>query len=213
MKTTCFTLALALLPLASTLQAAGKSTEASITAVAKDSITIRSGSNSGHKLVVIESNGLRKTMPAVNVDVYTVKPWTPITVNGQPAKLTDLKPGMKVRVNQGLDRSVAHSIVASNVPPKQPANATDKTPPKGKGPRKLGQGIDAYKVTAVTADTITVAQDGGKKSSTYRIGQFTGISVNGEKSPLSNVKVGMKVVVTASTDPAIAAGIIAKDNE
>jgi hypothetical protein len=194
--------------------AAGKSTEASITAVGKDSITIRNGAHPGYKVVVIESNGLKKTMPAANVDVYSVKAWTPITLNGLPAKLADLKPGMKVRVSQGMDRSVAHSITALNVPPKQQPDATDKTPPqKGKGPKKLGQGVDAYKVTALGTDMITIAQNGGKKSIAYRVGRFTEISVSNEKSPLSKVKVGMEVTVVASTDPAIAASIQARDAE
>ena len=90
--------------------------------------------------------------------------------------------------------------------------ATDKLPPpKGKGPRKLSQGIDAYKVTAVTADTITVAQDGGKKSITYKKGSFTEVTVNGSRSSLDKVKVGMEVSVIAGTDPAIAATIKAND--
>jgi hypothetical protein len=205
---------LAALLTVSTTFAVGKSEEASITAVGKNSITIRNGSNPGYKIVVIESNGLKKTMPPANIDTYTVKEWTPITLNGLPAKLTDLKPGMKVRVSQGMDRTVAYTITATNVPPKQLANATDKTPPvKGKGPKKLGQGIDAYKVTAVTADTITVAQNGGKKSIAYRLGKFTEISVNGEESPFSKVRVGMEVTVVASTDPTIAASIEARDGE
>jgi hypothetical protein len=212
MKIPGVALALAVVLVAPFADGAGKSAEASIVSVTKDTIVIRNGSNPGYKVKVQESNGLQKTMPDANIDTYSVKPWTPVTVNGLPAKLTDLKPGMKVRVGQGLDRSIAHSIAASNVPPPQKADATDKSPPpKGKGPRKLSQGIDAYKVMAVTADTLTVGQDGGKKSTAYRLGKFTEISVNGKASPFSAVKVGMEVTLKTSADPKIAASILARD--
>ena len=66
-------------------------------------------------------------------------------------------------------------------------------------------------MTAITKDTITVAQNGGKKSIAYRIGTFTEIEVNGKESTLDKIKVGMEVAVIAGTDPTLAASIKASD--
>jgi hypothetical protein len=192
--------------------AQGKTATSSIISVTSDKITVRTGANAGYKIVNIDNNGLKTTQRAANIETFTLKPWSTITLNGLPAKLADLKPGMKVLIAIGTDRTVASSISATVVPPAQKADATDKTPPaKGKGPRKIGQGIDSYKVTALGSDVITVAQSGGKKSISYKIRQFTEISVNGKRSQLNAVKVGMEVLVVAGADPTIASSIKAED--
>lgn len=196
-----------------------KTHDAVITAVAENSITVQNGVHAGYKITNIGSDGTRETQGAANVDTYTIKPWTTVTLNGLPAKLSDLKPGLKVFVNQGTDPSVAESIVATAVPPPQVPKGTpvskaaaNKPPVKGaKGPKKLGQGVDAYKVTAVTADIITIAQDGGQKSISYKTSRFTDIIVNGERKSLTDVKVGMEVSVITNTDPTIASTIKAND--
>ncbi len=221
-KTPIIALALMALLTPVTVQAAGsKTAEATITAVTANSITIHNGAHAGLKMVKIDSDGLRNTQTAANIDTYTVKPWTTITLNNLPAKLSDLTPGLKVYVSQGTDRTVAESIVAMTIPPAQVAKATPqprvaanaKAPakPAGKGTKKLGEGVDAYKVTAVTADTITVAQDGGRKSISFKTGRFTDIFVNGERKIFSDIKVGMEVAVVASTDPTMASSIKAID--
>lgn len=196
-----------------------KTHDAVITAVTDHSITVQNGVHPGYKITNITNDGLRETQPVANVDTYTIKPWTTVTLNGLPATLAELKPGLKVLVSLGTDPSVAESIVATAVPPAQIPKGTPvskaaaaKPPVKGaKGPKKLGQGIDAYKVTAVTAETITIAQDGGQKSISYKIGRFTDILVNGERKSLADVKVGMEVAVITNTDPTMASTIKAND--
>lgn len=191
--------------------AQGKTATAVITAVNNEKISVRTGANAGYKITNIGLDGLKTTQPAANVETFTLKPWTTITVNNLPAKVTDLKPGMKVSVRRGTDPLVASSIIAVDVPPAQAADATDKTPPeKGKGPKKTSQGVDAYKVRAVGPDTITVAHDGGKKSISYKVHKFTEISVEGKRCQLESVKVGMEVLVIAGTDPTVAASIKAE---
>jgi hypothetical protein len=48
----------------------------------------------------------------VNLKTYTVNRFTEITINGHRMKLTDVKPGMQVRVTQTTDPTVAARIVA-----------------------------------------------------------------------------------------------------
>ncbi len=193
------------------IKTTGKTVDASIISLTAETVTVRGGANKGYKITQLQLDGTGKVQPDANVDTYKVRPETTITLNGLKVPLSDLKPGMKVRVIQTLDPSVAWSITAMTLPPKQAKDATDKTPPKGKGPRKLSSGVDAYKVQSLGTDIVTVAQDGGKKSIAYRINQFTEFNVNGEAGSLGKLKVGMKISVTANTDPTIAARIVARD--
>lgn len=55
---------------------------------------------------------------ASGVKTYRLTPRTKVTVNGQPATLSDLKPGLQVRVGAGMDADVAEEIAATPPPPK-----------------------------------------------------------------------------------------------
>jgi hypothetical protein len=76
----------------------------------------------------------------------------------------------------------------------------------GKGDKKSKKGgADAggEKITAVDASSITTS------SGTYSIGSDTKVTVNGQDSTAADLKVGMKVTVTAGSDPKTAASIAA----
>ncbi|MGB8354377.1 MAG: hypothetical protein WCD79_10845 [Chthoniobacteraceae bacterium] len=57
---------------------------------------------------------------------YKIDKFTTITLLGNDAKTSDLKPGMKVSVTVGSDPAIAASISASN-PPKDPPAAAAAT--------------------------------------------------------------------------------------
>ncbi len=193
---------------------AAKSTAvARITAVSADTVTIRNGANKGLKLTEVATDGTRSVREASNVETYKVTGSTTILVNNLPAKITDLKAGMQASVRVGLDRNVAAAITAADVPPEQKVAREEKGEDGKAAPwktRAMFTGIDSYKVRAVGTDTLTVAQDGGKKSIAFKVRPITQITVNGEKSTLGKVQVGMDVAVVASTDPQIAATVTAK---
>jgi len=50
---------------------------------------------------------------------FTISQFTEIYVNGQKATVADLKPGMRVTVTAGLDRTQAARIEASGAPKKK----------------------------------------------------------------------------------------------
>ena len=50
---------------------------------------------------------------------FTITRFSEITVNGQKATITDLKPGMTVSVTIGVDPSQASRVVATGVPAKK----------------------------------------------------------------------------------------------
>lgn len=182
-----------------------------VTAVGKETVTVRSGRNAGLK--VTSAAGTRE--PASNIETYKVTPSTTITVNGLKASLAEIKPGMRADVTAGMDRASAHRIVAVILPPPQPkpaprAGLTDKN---AKGPRTLFSRIDAYEVIQISADKITVSQAGGSRSMSYQIGSFTAVEVNGKPGELNDVRVGMKVIVNASLELTKAARIVASDHD
>ena len=73
--------------------------------------------------------------------------------------------------------------------------------------------ISAVTGNSVTIELQTVADKGGKvldkTSRTYRVTNFTEITVNGQRATLADLKPKMKVSVTIGTDPAQAARIVA----
>lgn len=197
-----------------TVRAAKSTAVAKITKVTADSVTIRNGANKGLRLTEVATDGTRSVREASNVETYKVTGATTILVNNLPAKITDLKAGMQASVRVGLDRNVAAAITAADVPPEQKVAREEKGEDGKAAPwktRAMFTGIDSYKVRAVGTDTLTVAQDGGKKSIAFKVRPITQITVNGEKSTLGKVQVGMDVTVVASTDAQIAATVTAKD--
>lgn len=190
--------------------AAGATTPARITAVTADSITVRNGTHRGLKLTTVAPDGTRTVRAASNVETYKVTGYTTILVNNLPAKIGDLKSGMEVSVRVSLDPKLAAAINAVDLPPAQKSERSQGVEDSHWKSRSIATAIDAYKVRAVSADTVTVSQDGGKKSMAYKIRPITQITVDGEKSQLGQVRVGMEVEVVASTDPQVAATITAK---
>lgn len=190
--------------------AADKTAVPTIVSVAADSITVKTGRNAGLKSTAYDAGVTAQG--ASNVETYRTTTTTSITLNGLKATLADLKPGMRANVTQGLDRATASTITASIIPPPQ-ATPAPRLGPDGKPihTKRLATGIDAIKVIALGADMITVSQDGGAKTQSFRIGKFTTIEVNGKRSEFSAVRVGMKVTVTAGLDPTIAGRIAASD--
>ena len=170
---------------------------------------MKTGRHPGLKSTAYDAGGI--VPGASNIETYRTTTTTGVTVNGLKATLADLKPGMQVSVTQGLDRKTAATISATIIPPKQ---ATPTPPPnwdKDKKPRQLFTAIDSYKVIALGADVITVSQDGGAKTQSFKVGKITTILVNGKPGEFSAVRVGMKVTVVASLDPTVAGRITAFD--
>ena len=190
--------------------AGAATTPARITEVTADSVTVRNGVNRGLKLTEVATDGTRTVRAASNVETYKVTGFTTILVNNLPAKIGDLKSGMQVSVRVSLDPKIAAAITAVDLPPAQQSNRSPGVDDTHWKTRSLATAIDAYKVRAVGADTVTVAQDGGKKSIAYKVRPITQITVDGAKSQIGQVRVGMEVVVVASTDPQVAATIAAK---
>jgi hypothetical protein len=179
-----------------------------VQAVGSDSITVTEGAHAGLKQYKTDSDGGRTTTDAaVNVHTYKVTQFTAITVDDLKTDLKAVKPGMLVIVVHGVDPGVASSIVAHTVPPAPPKptpNPKVKATPapaqgKGKGTttKPAFRPITEDQILSVSADTVTVGQLGQKKAKAYRIGSSTTITVNGSKSDLSGLSVGMKVRVTA----------------
>jgi hypothetical protein len=73
--------------------------------------------------------------------------------------------------------------------------------------------ISAVTPTSIIVETQTVADKGGKvldkTSRTYIVTRFTEVTVNGQRATLADLKLKMKVNVTAGTDPTQAARIVA----
>lgn len=205
LATAALTLSLAI----SALAGANSTSVPTIVSVAADSITVRTGRHAGLKSTAYDPGV--KVPGASNIETYRTTTTTGITVNGLKATLADLKPGMQVSVTQGLDRKTAATIAATIIPPKQ---ATPTPPPnwdKGKPPKRLFTAIDSTKVVALGADTITVSQDGGAKTQSFKVGKITTILVNGKPGEFSALRVGMKAIVVASLDPTVAGRITASD--
>jgi hypothetical protein len=78
--------------------------------VKPDSIKVKTGQNSGYKVSAPDEQGLQRTQEAANVETYKVTQLTTVTINSKPAKLSDLKKGMEVKVTIGIDRNTAASI-------------------------------------------------------------------------------------------------------
>jgi hypothetical protein len=155
-----------------------------IIGVDKDGITVRTGRNAGVKVKINDV----KQMPS-NIKKFRVTQSTTITVNGLPGTLEQLKTGMAVQVNAGMDRDVAGAIVANTIAEPLP------TPPPG---TNAGSGSSiGTRVLEVTSDLITIANPGGKAVA-YRIPQDVVVKVNGVFAPLTSVQVGMLVTVDAT---------------
>ena len=181
-----------------------------IVSIAADSITVKTGRHAGLKSTAYDAGAV--VPGASNLETYRTTKTTSITVNGLKATLADLKPGMRADVTQGLDRATASTITATIIPPPQ-ATPTPRLGRDGKPikTRRLFTAIDASKVIALGADMITVSQDGGAKTQSFKIGKFTTILVNDKPGEFSAVRVGMKVTVVASLDPGVAGRITASD--
>lgn len=83
-----------------------------ISEVGKDTITVKTGTHPGYKVMGLDDKGLPHQEQAANVEIYGVNQRTKITLNGKPVQLTDLKGGMEVRVILGVDRKMAATIEA-----------------------------------------------------------------------------------------------------
>ncbi|HEY6206597.1 MAG TPA: hypothetical protein VIW21_10565 [Chthoniobacterales bacterium] len=94
-----------------------------------------------------------------------------------------------------------------------PADASSRHAATTPTPTHRQTVISAVTATSITVDTETVADKGGKvldkTSRTYIVTRFTEITVNGQRATLADLKPKMKVSVTAGTDPAQAARIVA----
>ena len=197
------------LALAASAVAGDKTVVPTIVSVAADSITVKTGRHAGLKSTAYDAGG---TVPgASNIETYRTTTTTGITVNGLKATLADLQPGMRVSVTQGLDRKTAATISATVIPPPQATPTPHPGWDKGKSPKRIFTAIDACKVIALGADTITVSQDGGAKTQSFKVGKITTILVNGKPADLGKVSVGMKVIVVAGLDPTVAGRITASD--
>ena len=196
--------------LAASAFAGDKTAIPTIVSVAADSITVKTGRHAGLKSTAYEPGII--VPGASNLETYRTTKTTSITVNGLKATLADLKPGMRADVTQGLDRATAATITATILPPPQ-ATPAPRLGPDGKPikTRRLFTAIDAYKVIALGADTITVSQDGGAKTQSFKVGKITTIRVNDKPGEFSALRVGMKVIVVASLDPGVAGRITASD--
>lgn len=62
-------------------------------------------------------------------------------------------------------------------------------------------------ISAVTADSVTIAEEKGQK--TLAVTPFTEINVNGRKAQVTDLQPGMTVNVTLGTDPSKASRIMA----
>jgi len=74
------------------------------------------------------------------------------------------------------------------------------TPAFGKG--KKSKAIPAYQqpvIASVTVNAITVSDQ--KTTRTFTVSQFTEINLNGQRATIADLKPGMTVNVTISTDP------------
>lgn len=58
-----------------------------------------------------------KNSPSTATKTYKLTPQTKVTVNGNPATLADLKPGLQIHVGAGMDADVAEELHASSPPP------------------------------------------------------------------------------------------------
>ena len=80
-----------------------------VVSVDADTITVQNGIFAGGK-------GARPDDPkknaSANMRTYTVTRFTEITINGHKSKLSDIKPGMPVRVTAGTTPTEAYSIAA-----------------------------------------------------------------------------------------------------
>ena len=64
-------------------------------------------------------------------------------------------------------------------------------------------------ITSVSADSISITED--KEAKTFKISQFTEVTVRGQKATLADLKPGMAVSVTIGSDPTTAGRIAAGD--
>jgi hypothetical protein len=86
-----------------------------VVSVDDKSITIQNGIHVGMKVTHHDEEiKADAKQSAVNVRKYTVSRFTEISINGQRCALSDIKPGMQVRVTAGTDPSAA-AIVAAKV--------------------------------------------------------------------------------------------------
>jgi len=81
-----------------------------VVSVEADKITVQNGVHKGMKVTETESFHIKSK--DVNLKTYTVNRFTEITINGHQMKLSDVEPGMQVRVTQTTDPTVAARIVA-----------------------------------------------------------------------------------------------------
>ena len=58
-----------------------------------------------------------KNSTATNSKTYKFTAQTKVSVNGHEGTISDLKPGLQIRVGTGPDENVAEELTASNPPP------------------------------------------------------------------------------------------------
>ena len=188
-----------------------------IASVSNDSITVNTGRVAGYKVTAADPDQAGPGSGPANVKTYKVGPFTAITVNGSRSDASALKAGMLVHIVAGLDPNVAASINASDAAPQAEATPAPKKPAGNiKGGTKMKKAFKAIisnRVVSVSANSIVIGRPGGRINSAYQIHQLTTIKVNNERADVSVIKPGMKVDVTAGTDPTVAARITAEDDK
>jgi hypothetical protein len=81
-----------------------------VVSVDADTITVQNGIFAGGKGTHAIDDP--KKNASANMRTYTITRFTEITINGHKSKLSDLKPGMPVRVTAGTTPTEAYSIAA-----------------------------------------------------------------------------------------------------
>ena len=81
----------------------------------------------------------------------------------------------------------------------------------GRGPKAKPRPIEHFDtvITSASADSISITEN--KVPKTFKISQFTDITLHGQKAAVSDLKPGMAVSVTVGTDPSTAGRIAAGD--
>lgn len=83
--------------------------------------------------------------------------------------------------------------------------------PASAGGKKKAKPIEHHDttITSVSADSIAIDED--KVPRSFKITQFTEVTLRGQKAAVADLKPGMMVSVTLGADPAVASRIAAGD--
>lgn len=171
-----------------------------VTAVTADTITVQTRATAGLKQTIININGEQTSEKPSNIVTYHVSVSTDIVVDGLPSKLSDVQPGMRAIVDADMNPTDAARIIADTIPPSASPAPKKKVAAAVKGgatPRAAFRKITVDKVLSISADRITVAQEGAPKAKAYLISAMTNITVNGKPGAATDIEKGMSVYITA----------------